>query len=113
MFAKEVLITAKAHLHRAIQQREAIYQGQREAKEHGRKKAGTTPLIEQQKFMSSALAAEMVADQNWQMRQADAHSGIAIAEFLSVLVEEQKLTNSLLARIATHTTGINGKMEDK
>jgi len=108
---KQLLDQAFGHLHKAVNLRERIYQGQREARAEAKRK-GTTPIIEQQRFMTSAVAQEMISDQNWYMRQADAHSGVATAALLEQLLNEQKATNQLLSNLVYSVDRVHESLKE-
>jgi hypothetical protein len=116
---KKVIEKAWSHLTKAIGLREKIYRGRDEAVErwHQRDAKGqhqTEASAEDAayKFMTSQTGAELIADQNWQMRQADAHSGMANALLLEALLTEQKKTNQLLANMDGNLDAIHNSIKE-
>jgi uncharacterized protein YaiL (DUF2058 family) len=100
------LINARAMAKRAIESRERIYQGIAEARSRyalrrGRKDyASLTAEDEIQRWMTSQKAKQIIADNQWNMKQADMYSNLAAAEGIENILTEMRKQTALLEMIA-------------
>jgi hypothetical protein len=95
------MIRSKGHLdnamemaRRAIHARERINQGKLEAKQHAEER-NLDPIDEVQKWMTSKLCSSLIADNQWNMMQANMYSQL-------VQAEEAIKQTAILERIANN-----------
>jgi hypothetical protein len=90
---------ANAHAVNAVASRERIYQGSREARQLGKERKGTTPLIEQQRWMASSECQMLISDNQWQMQQSIMFASLAQMELLYL---NNNLITALMEEVARH-----------
>lgn len=89
------LRNAREMCRRAIESREKIYEGEREAKERASRK-GSSAIIEVQTWMSHEQCKALVADNQWNMQQSLMYSALSQAEALEVIKAQNAEIISLL-----------------
>jgi hypothetical protein len=83
---------------RAIESREKIYQGKREA-ELRAAQLGLSPIIEVQTWMSHEQCKALVADNQWNIRQSIMYSQLALARAAAGQLAEAKRQTMLLEKL--------------
>jgi hypothetical protein len=104
MASRTHLENAMIMARRAIEAREKINQGKEDARLDAAMR-GTDPIDEVQKWMTSKICASLIADNQWNMAQANMYSQL-------VQAEEALRHTAILTRIENMLTAIDRDVTD-
>jgi len=94
-----LLASANKYLKKALVAREAFYEGQEEAATRARM-YDERPIDAKYRYAKSVKGLQQIADNKWNMEQAQTFSLAAMGETMSLLLAEQRETNNLLRQIS-------------
>lgn len=92
-----LLQSANKYLKKAVESRENFYDGKKEA--GGRRRPNQRLEDAEYAYATSVAGKQQIADNQWNMQQAQTFSLAASGELLQLLLTEQRRTNELLEQL--------------